>query len=138
MNNVWYRLFCTKFLSIFMNIPIEVQKYTIFRFKDFGMINLHYEFAKKSIIVTTHKSKCLVRNSLHQTLHWNYEKIKKTGYIMSFRNNMNCCLKSEYVRSRRSDHCPLIWKSFFILRGLRSVIHEISKASWQWQIQHYV
>ena len=48
--------------------------HTIFYFEAFAMMNLHYEIRICQKIynrVTTHnKSKCLVQNSLHQTLFW--------------------------------------------------------------------
>ena len=76
-DNVWCKLFCTRLLSISVNIPMknwDTETYNIFHFEVFGMLNLHYEISICQKIynrVTTHnKSKCLVRNSLHQTLAW--------------------------------------------------------------------
>ena len=56
----------------YLDKKIEMQRPNIFHFKALGMMNLHYEIRICQKIynrVTTHnKSKCLVRNSLHQLL----------------------------------------------------------------------
>ena len=81
--NVWCKLFRTKLLSIFVNIPMknwDTETYNIFHFEVFGMLNLHYvirvcqkiyniDYRGRITVNIWH----LVRNSLHQTLGGSFE-----------------------------------------------------------------
>ena len=77
---------------------IEIKRHNIFHFKAFDMINLHYEIriCQKiyNRVTTDNKSKCLVRNRLHQMLVM--AKLGDESNIMN-RLILQVSQKSEYI-----------------------------------------
>ena len=98
---------------------MKIQRPDTFHFKAFGMMNLHYEIRICQKIynrVTTHnKSKCLVRNSLHQTLHIVKEIIHDLNHDLTF-----YCIHNQLCLQAREKHTKwdnLVCLTLYIFEG---------------------